>query len=134
MIHDTLGQLVALMAASPIHREWTVSDFGRLIVPPLLLGQHAIVRVNSRVVAWGSWALLDEEAEEGYVSGTRKLQASDWRIGDRLWIVDAVAPWGHARDLTAAMHAELTRRGMAGRTIRFRRNKGGERRYSRLTV
>src|SRR2546426_9170112 len=47
-----------------------------------------------RSVAFVSWALLTEEVEKRVQSGAWRLQPADWRSGDRLWVVDLVAPHG----------------------------------------
>lgn len=128
------GGVVALLAASPVHRGWTVADIDRLIVPPMRMGQFVTIRRRDQIVAYGSWALFGETAEDGYVTGQRKIQPGDWRSGDRLWAVDVVAPHGDVREIVALMRADLVRRGYEGRTIRFRRVKATSRRLTRLTV
>jgi len=128
------GGVVGLLAVSPVHRDWTVSDIERLIVPPMRLGQFVVLRKRDHIFAYGSWALFGDMAEDGYVTGRRKIQPEDWRSGDRLWAVDVIAPHGDVREIVAMMRADLLRRGYQGRTIRFRRVKATSRRLTRLTV
>lgn len=136
MEHPLLGAVVELMMASERHRGDSVADIERLIVPPLKLGQRACVWVNEGLVAFASYALLSDEAEDGFISGSRRLQASDWRSGEKLWLMDAIAPYGHARGLCGELREKLRERGFAGRPIRFRRNyhDGGPRRYASVIV
>lgn len=134
-MNDDLGGVVALMTASPIHERWYIGDVSRLILAPLMLGQAVVVRGGRGVIAFASWALFDEIAEDGYLAGDRKIQESDWRSGDRLWLVDVVSPYGATRELLASLHDDLRRRGFAGRRIRFRRiTMRGQRRYSEVRV
>ena len=89
MLRD-LGLIISLMAQSKIHRGWYIADIQRLIVPCLRLGQCYV-----RHDCFATWVWLTKEAEQGYVSSTRKLQPWDMAAGDRLWVVDFVAPYGN---------------------------------------
>lgn len=128
------GGVVALLAASAVHRNWTVADLGRLIAPPIQLGQYAVIRRRDQITAYGSWALLSEEAENGYVTGQRKIQPGDWRSGDRLWLIDLVAPHGEVREIATLMRADMVRRGFGGRTYSFRRVMATSKRMGSLTI
>jgi len=128
------GDVVALLMTSPIHRAWTVADLERLIRPPLRLDQCVLIRDGSTLTGYGSYAFLTEEAEAGFISGDRKIGDTDWRGGDRIWFMDAIASNGDAKKVTAAMRKDLRDLGFAGRMIRFRRNKGGHRRYSKVII
>lgn len=129
-----LGQVVGLMTASPIHRDWTVADIERLIVPPLMLGQYVAIAEKDQMLAFATYAFLSQEAMDGFVSGQRKLRASDWRSGPHKWLIDAIAPSGHARPAMGMVRAALRRDGYRGDVIRFRRNKGGVRRYAQVVL
>jgi cytolysin-activating lysine-acyltransferase len=113
-----------------------VADIQRLIVPPLRLGQ-CVILTNDRqeVTAFASYAFLTEEAEAGYIDGTRPLQPGDWNAGDRLWWIDALAPFGGSRPLVHALRATLRSRGIDHTDIRFRRTYADRRRrYARAMV
>jgi cytolysin-activating lysine-acyltransferase len=129
----TLLGVIDLMAQSEIHRRWSVADIQRLIAPPIDLGQAVLLISGDRPVGYASYALLTEEAETGYIDGTRKLQAGDWNAGDRLWWIDAIAPHGHARFLPRQLKSLLRSRGLGNREIRFRRSYTDtrSRRYAR---
>lgn len=134
MNHDVLGAAVALMAASPLHERWIVRDISRLMMPPLHLGQYVCVWDMGRMVALATWASLTDEAAQGYVSGQRRLQPEDWNGGHDLWLIDAIAPWGHARQVTSLVRATLRDRGHKGHKIRFRRNYGDARRFAEVML
>lgn len=119
--HATLTGILDLMTRSARHRAFTIADFERLVLPPLLANQAVILNDGQRIVAFGSVAALNEEAAQGYRDGTRKLQPGDWNSGDEIWLMDAIAPFGHARQLTTAIRAACRARGLAGRHIHFRR-------------
>lgn len=129
---ERLGAVVGLMMESPLHKRWTVDTLSRLVVPPLDLEQCIFVTDDDQVVGWGSWAFLSADTEQQFTDANYRLQASDWRVGDRLWLIDAVAPWGHGSRVATEMRARLRDQGFRGRSIKFRRSRdtGDTWRYS----
>ena len=89
-----LGQVAWLMMQSPVHRHLFLADLEYRVAPPLMLQQFRLYRRDNVPVAFVSWALLTEEVEKRVQSGAWRLQPADWRSGDRLWVVDLVAPHG----------------------------------------
>jgi cytolysin-activating lysine-acyltransferase len=128
--------VLALLARSPVHRTWSIADTERLILPPLALGQCLLIWDQGRVVAFASYARLTEEAEAGYLDGSRKLQPGDWNAGDRIWLVDVIAPYGHARSATSGIRALARSHGHAGKTVSFKRinTTGKPRRIARVKI
>jgi len=132
-LHTIIGEIINLMHFSQVHSGYTVADIGRVIVPPVLLDQYTLVRHDGRLVGYGSYALLSEEAETGFIAGTRKMVADDWKAGDRLWLMDVLAPFGHAATVTTALRANALADGHS--EVRFRRTRPGiGRRYSRVAL
>ena len=78
-------------------KDMRLSDIQRLIIPPLKLGQYRIYVDNEVPLCYASWAMLPEEAEEGYKNKTRKIQPKDWDSGNNLWLVDVICPFGGTR-------------------------------------
>jgi cytolysin-activating lysine-acyltransferase len=62
-----------------------------MILPPILLGQCKLYRDGQRPLAFAAWAYLSEEAEVRLEAGATRLGPSDWKCGDRLWLVNVVA-------------------------------------------
>ncbi len=81
-----------LMGQSDQHCNWTIEDVHRLIIPPVALQQFRIWQVEHQPVGFVTWGLFNEETESGYLAGSRKIQPDDWNAGDRLWLVDFIAP------------------------------------------
>lgn len=104
-----LAMALHLFTLSKLHHDWTVSDLARLLIPPIMLGHYLFWTEGERVVAFATWANLTEEAEDAYLTGRRKLQPEDWNAGDysRIWIIDAVAPYGHIRPFAKAIRTQL---------------------------
>lgn len=62
------------------------------------------------------WALVNEEVEERLKSGNAKLRPQDWRCGDRLWVVEIVAPFGGHDEMLKDLKSQVFK----DRTIKFR--------------
>lgn len=50
-------------------------------------------------ISFVSWAFLDEAAEKRLFDNGGKLRPEDWNSGDRLWIIDIVAPFGGVENM-----------------------------------
>ncbi|MCR4377236.1 MAG: toxin-activating lysine-acyltransferase [Rhodospirillales bacterium] len=91
---EILGHVGWLMMRSSAHRHVFVSDFEWLVVPPITLKQFRIYMKEQTPFAFATWARLTEEAEARLTAGHRRLAPADWNGGDRLWLVDLIAPFG----------------------------------------
>ncbi len=116
----TLGQATAeimwLMAQSPSHRHFFFADAEWLIFAPVARSRFRIYR-DEKGAPLGCvlWASLSEEAEQRMLAGSTRLAPADWTGGDRLWIIDAIAPKGGV----AAMIDEMKNTIFKGRSFKF---------------
>lgn len=116
---EHFGHAVYLFSLSGRHRHLSVADLDRVLVPPVTLGQTVLLWDGGRVVAYSSWAWMSDAASERFLTG-ESIRAEDWRCGPNLWVVDAVAPFGHVRRL-AYWYRETFKPGKA----RWLRTKDG---------
>ena len=86
------GDLTFLAMRSHHHRAMTVSILRDALEPPILLGQYKLFRFDGVPRAALTWAWLSEEVEAKYLAG-EGFRLGDWRSGDRLWIIDMMAPY-----------------------------------------
>jgi cytolysin-activating lysine-acyltransferase len=89
------GQVVWLMMNMPQYRHVFLTDLEWMVLPPILLNQHRLFRAGNHVVAFAAWAYLSETAEARLQEPNPRLAPADWKSGDRLWLVDLHAPFGH---------------------------------------
>jgi cytolysin-activating lysine-acyltransferase len=94
-----LESVIYLMLNSEIHKQWTLTDIQRLIIPPIAIKQCQILYRDNAPAAYMSWAYLTKEASEGYINKTRFLQPEDWNAGVDRWIIDFIAPFGELMPL-----------------------------------
>ena len=118
-----LGEITWLMMRSPVHRHLFLADLEWLVTPPLILKQSRLFRRDRVPVAFVSWGLLTDEVEQRVVNGVWRLQPGDWKAGDRLWVVDVVAPYGGLDAITE----DLRKRVFPDRTFKVLRpaSEGG---------
>ena len=99
-----LGEAVWLMSRSPRHRQYLISDLEWLVMPPVLLRQFRMFYEGQQPVAMVLYALLSEEAEQRLEAGAPSLRENEWRSGDRLRTIDAIAPFGQAEAFVKETH------------------------------
>lgn len=94
-----LGPVVWLYMHAPSHKHLFVTDIEWMIVPPMTLNQYKLYMKEEAPLAYASWAFVDENTEKRFLSGRVRLAPKDWKSGDRLWLVDLVAPFGGGKDV-----------------------------------
>jgi cytolysin-activating lysine-acyltransferase len=92
-----LGEIVAVLLASPDHRAMALEALEPTFLAPLALGQLRIWRRGARPVAVATWGWLSAAAARAHVETGAPPGPEDWRSGDALWFVDLVAPFGDGR-------------------------------------
>jgi cytolysin-activating lysine-acyltransferase len=127
-----LGEMTWLLQQSPLHRHFSIADLEWMIMPPLMLEQYRIFRGNPNPPKEGEdaapgttpmglalWAMLSEEAEQKLNAmvmggqGPVRLRPDEWRSGDRLWLIDLIAPFATAENkLAQVMLADLLQNGL----------------------
>lgn len=112
------GQVVWLLMNIPLCRHLFLTDLEWMVLPPIMLSQYRLFRDGNRVVAFAAWAYLSEAAEARLQEPNARLAPSDWRSGDRLWLVNLFAPFGHQE----AALKELEQTALAGKTFRMHRH------------
>lgn len=92
-----LGDIIFLMLHSGIHRGWPLALLERNVLPAIHHKQFRLYHdSNGRPIGYASWAWLSDELEKLYAAGTYGLKPDDWKSGANAWMIDFVAPFGHA--------------------------------------
>lgn len=121
---EIVGQVAALAMTMPSHRHLFLADLEWLVVPAVASGQFRLFRHEGRSIAYASWALVDEEVERRLASGAFKLKPAEWRCGDRLWLMDFIAPPARAQELAETLKKSAFE-GMTVKTLRPNPNGQG---------
>jgi cytolysin-activating lysine-acyltransferase len=110
-----MGPILLLYMQSPHRRYNFVADLEWLLMPPLIRGQCKLYMKQNYPISFASWAFMSKEAEKRLLGNGGRLRPGDWQSGDRLWIIDLVAPYGGVED----MLRDLRRNEFPDRTIRL---------------
>lgn len=127
-VSDIFGQAVWLMTQSPVHRNFFLSDLEWMVMPPLLLRQFRIFPGKNQPIGLALWGKLTEDAEKRLMTPNARLAPQDWNAGDRLWLVELLAPFGH-QDV---MLADLQNTIFAGKSFKMIRTVNGQREVATL--
>jgi cytolysin-activating lysine-acyltransferase len=93
-----LGAAVWLLMHSSSHRDMPLHGLARLLLPAIKQRQFVLASEQDKPVFLLTWAMFSPEAERRYLANAPiTLPEADWASGDRLWILDWVAPFGHTR-------------------------------------
>ncbi len=119
--HTVFGHIAWLWINSPLHKEWPLALLGINVIPAIAHAQYMLLTQHDLPVAYCSWAWLSPEAEKKYLADVNSLTLTEWLSGERLWIIDWVAPFGHSFELFKKMRAKFPN--AVARAIRVDRNK-----------
>jgi len=119
-----LGHAVWLMMQMPNYRHVFLGDLEWMVLPPILLNQFRLFNADNKVVAFAAWAYLSEDAEKRLQESSPRLAPADWKSGDRLWLIDVFAPFGHAE----LALKELRETALKGKSFKMHRTQPGGKR------
>ncbi|MBD8189714.1 toxin-activating lysine-acyltransferase [Pseudomonas viridiflava] len=103
-----LGSVTWLWMHSAAHRDAPLHALPTLLLPALKHRQFVLGTEHGKPVFYLSWLNLDEAAERRYLQQSPLSMAeTDWNSGDRLWLNDWVAPFGHTAVVTRLLQRHL---------------------------
>lgn len=121
-VSAVLGEVVWLLTQSPQHKQaFFLGDLEWMAMPPIILQQFRMFYAKDRPIGVVLWAFVNDEVEARLLSGNARMRPQDWKCGDKLWIVEVVAPFGG----TDEMLKDLKGKVFKDREVRFRAVEGG---------
>jgi len=125
-VSHLLGEMTWLLTQSPLHRALTIQDLEWLVMPALLNEQFYLFRDGDRPVGLALWAETNAEGEaklgRGMIEPENRLTLEEWSGGDRIWLVDLIAPFADAENRhVEIMMADLISKPLQGRSFQFHR-------------
>jgi cytolysin-activating lysine-acyltransferase len=121
---EALGFICQILAASSFHSRVPAIYLQAVVRPLLQHGQYKLF-FDSRgdPVGFVLWALLAPTVEEQVMqAGVWDLHLSEWNEGDRIWIVDFAAPYGHFPSIAVDLFNTVFR---GVEVLRYYRRRGG---------
>lgn len=122
-VAQMLGEITWLLTQSPVHRHMFVGDLEWFCMPPLMLEQYRIFNGPQAPAAVVLWAFVSAETEARLEAGAFRLRPDEWRNGDRLWLMEMVAPFGAQEEILADLSTNV----FPGRTFKYHRTVGDAR-------
>ena len=93
-----LGPALWLYARDPVKKFMFIGDLDWAVLPPVVLDQCRLYTKSGLPYAFVTWALLNETVAERLRSGQPKIAPHEWKSGDEVWIIDAIAPFGQLEE------------------------------------
>jgi len=119
-----LGSAIWLWMHSRQHRDAPLHTLSVLLLPAIKRRQFILAAEAGRPVFYLAWANFSREAEQRYLGNSPLcMPEQDWDSGERMWILDWVAPFGHTR----AMSRLVLRHLFPNRLMRALYHRGEER-------
>lgn len=117
---EVLGSAVWLWMQSKSHWGYKLHTLAHLLLPAIKSGQYVLASQNNQPVFYLAWANLNKDAETRYLNRANSgLQALDWTSGDRAWLIDWIAPFGHTTKVQYTIRHRLWR-GLIARSLYHR--------------
>lgn len=93
---------------SPSHRNFPVHTLPVLLLPAIKNRQFIMMSEAGRPVFYISWGNFSEEAKQRYLTHSPLLiPETDWNSGDRMWLLDWVAPFGHTAVISHLLKIQI---------------------------
>jgi len=145
-VAEALGQITWLLSQSPLHRDLRIRDLETRAMPAILHEQFRIFRLGPTPsftgldpAAFAPLGLTREGLEQlplgvalwGELSATaeakvergEKLALSDWKSGDRLWLLELISPFATSDNkLSEIMLMDLVHGPFRSRPFSLHRN------------
>lgn len=119
-VAQMLGEITWLLTQSPLHKQLFVGDLEWFCMPPLMLEQFRLFYGPNTPAAVTFWAFVSEETEARLKDGAHRLRPDEWKGGDRLWMMELVAPFGAQDEILA----DLSRNVFPDRSFKYHRING----------
>jgi cytolysin-activating lysine-acyltransferase len=102
-----LGPALWLYARDPVKKFMFLGDTDWAVLPPIILDQCRLYTKDGLPYAFVTWALLDEAVAGRLRSAQPKIAPHEWKCGEEVWIIDAVAPFGQLEETLKELRETL---------------------------
>jgi cytolysin-activating lysine-acyltransferase len=93
-----LGPALWLYARDPIKKFMFLGDTDWAVLPPIVLDQCRLFTKSGLPYAFISWAFVNDQVDARLRSSQPKIAPHEWKCGEHVWIIDAVAPFGQLEE------------------------------------
>lgn len=156
-VAEALGQITWLFSQSLLHRQLPIGTLEWAVMPAILHEQFRVFTfgplpgldalspadflpgfdkagLENMPLGVALWGNLSAAAEAKVEKGER-LEAADWKSGDRLWLLELITPFATAENrLGEVMLADLLQGPFAGKRFSMHRTDPATGRKDRITL
>lgn len=93
-----LGPALWLYARDPVKKFMFLGDTDWAVLPPIVLDQCRLYTRNGLPYAFITWAFVNDAVVARLRSAQPKIAPHEWKCGEAIWIIDAVAPFGQLEE------------------------------------
>ena len=112
-----------LCTHSKWHRDYTVSEFQRYFLAPLIHNKIRIYYEDDKPIGLVTWCFLPEDIGQEFIDDRYVLEEEDYLAedGEELWGIEFIAPFGHAKKVMRAIRRYSDFRYGPKRIVNWRR-------------
>lgn len=100
-----LGPALWLYAKDPVKKFMFMGDLDWQIFPPVILDQCRLFTRDVLPYAFITWACVSDEIDARLRTGNSKIAPHEWKSGEHIWIIDAIAPFGELQEALESLRA-----------------------------
>lgn len=93
-----LGPALWLYARDPVKKYMFLADTDWAVLPPIVLDQCRLYTKGGLPYAFLTWAFVNDVVDARLRSAEPKIAPHEWKSGDKLWLIDVVAPFGQLEE------------------------------------
>lgn len=102
-----LGPALWLYARDPVKKFLFIGDTDWAVLPPIVLDQCRLYAKDGLPYAFFTWALVDDEIDARLRSHQPRIAPHEWKSGEHIWIIDAIAPFGQLEETLKELRETL---------------------------
>jgi hemolysin-activating ACP:hemolysin acyltransferase len=120
--------------ASNYHKDYDSEQIITWFVNPLLKKQ-LLTHYDNKLKAVLTLGFLNTNAEQKLLKKIDSFTIEDWSSGSNIWLVDCIAPYGHAATICSQARFKLSKMGFSGKKIHYKRDyKNGKTRLASSVI
>lgn len=102
-----LGPALWLYARDPVKKFMFLADIDWAVLPPIVLDQCRLYTKSGLPYAFVTWAFVNDAVHARLGSAQPKIAPHEWKSGEHVWIIDAVAPFGQLDETLKELRENL---------------------------
>lgn len=106
-VAGVLGEITWLLTQSSSHKGFFISDIEWMIMVPVMLQQFRLFYDKDKPVGVALWGKISEDVEQRLKSGNARMRPQDWKSGEKIWIVEIIAPFGGHEEMLKDFKTEV---------------------------